>query len=209
MPRLSETPLIHPAAQVVNSRLGQFTEVQEGCRIEESDLGDYSYAMQHCQIWCSRIGKFANIAASCRINATNHPTARAALHHFTYGAASYWDDAEDEAAFFAARRANAVTIGHDTWIGHGATIIQGVTIGDGAVVAAGAVVTRDVAPYTVVGGVPARMLRERFPPGTAERLRRVAWWDWDHDRLRLSLDDFRSLPVDAFLAKHETALARA
>ena len=64
---------------------------------------------------------------------------------------------------------NAVTIGHDVWIGHGATVLPGVSVGDGAVIGAGAVVSRDVAPYTIVGGVPARLIRERFSPSLAAR----------------------------------------
>ncbi|RWK43846.1 MAG: acetyltransferase, partial [Mesorhizobium sp.] len=77
--------------------------------------------MQDCSAWCATIGKFANIAASVRINATNHPTWRPTLHHFTYRASDYWDDAEHESEFFAQRRARRVTIGHDTWLGHGST----------------------------------------------------------------------------------------
>jgi ABC-type multidrug transport system fused ATPase/permease subunit len=97
-----------------------------------------------------------------RINATNHPTWRATLHHFTYRAGDYWPDADMEQDFFAWRRENRVNIGHDVWIGHGATILPGVTIGNGAVIGAGAVVSKDVAPYTIVGGVPAKLIRERF-----------------------------------------------
>jgi phosphonate metabolism protein (transferase hexapeptide repeat family) len=118
--------------------------------------------MQDGSIWCATIGKFVNIAASVRINATNHPTWRATLHHFTYRAADYWPDADMETDFFAWRRENRVVIGHDVWIGHGATILPGVTVGNGAVIGAGAVVSKDVAPYTIVGGVPAKLIRERF-----------------------------------------------
>jgi virginiamycin A acetyltransferase len=70
-------------------------------------------------------------------------------------------------------------VGNDVWIGHRATIMPGVTIGDGAIVATGAVVTRDVPPYAIVGGNPAAVLRSRFDPATVERLRAIAWWDWD------------------------------
>jgi phosphonate metabolism protein (transferase hexapeptide repeat family) len=202
MPKLSETPRVHPTARVVDSVLGRFTEIGERCRVEEAVLGDYSYMTQDCHIWCAEIGKFSNIAASVRLNATNHPVHRATLHHFTYRASDYWDDAEHEQDFFAARRARKVRIGHDTWLGHGSTVLPGVTVGDGAAVGAGAVVTKDVAPYTIVVGVPAKPIRERFDRRTAERLQALAWWDWDHVRLRAALDDFRSLSIDGFLEKH-------
>lgn len=203
MKKLSETPLVHPTAQVTNSTLGRYTEIGERSRFHDSELGDYSYLVQDCGVWAARIGKFSNIAAACRINATNHPTWRATLHHFTYRASDYWDDAAVEEEFFDWRRSNGVSIGHDTWLGHGATVLPGVTVGDGAAIGAGAVVSKDVAPYMIVGGVPARPIRERFPRAIAERFQALAWWDWDHDRLRAALEDFRALTAEEFLEKHE------
>jgi len=201
-PRLSETPLVHPTARVTGSSLGRYTEVAERCVITETILGDYSYIMQDSETWATDIGKFVNVASHARINATNHPTWRATLHHFTYRADDYWPDAEREESFFEWRRDNAVVIGHDVWIGHGATVTPGVRVGNGAAIGAGAVVTRDVAPYTVVGGVPARLLKPRFPPGVGERMDVLAWWDWTHDALRAALADFRALSAEAFLEKY-------
>ncbi len=69
-------------------------------------------------------------------------------------------------------------------VGHGVTILPGVTVGNGAVIGAGAVVCRDVEPYTIVAGVPAKPIRRRFPEAIAERLQALAWWDWSHAKLR-------------------------
>lgn len=201
--KLSETPTVHETARVEKSTLGRYTEIAEGCRVTETVVGDYSYMMESCMAWCVEIGKFSNIAAYVRMNATHHPLERPTLHHFTYRASDYFDDAEYETDFFAARRAKKVRIGHDTWLGHGSTILPGVTVGDGAAVGSGAVVTKDVAPYTVVAGVPAKPIRERFDRKTVERYQALSWWDWDHARLRAALDDFRHLSAEAFLEKYE------
>lgn len=200
--QIGEKPYIHETASVSDTTLGRYTEVSERCRISEVEFGDYSYIMQDGSIWCATIGKFVNIAAAVRINATNHPTWRATLHHFTYRATDYWPDADMETDFFEWRRSNRVTIGHDVWIGHGATILPGVTVGNGAVIGAGAVVSKDVAPYTIVGGVPAKLIRERFGKGVGERMDKLAWWDWEHSKLRSALDDFRALSAEDFLSRH-------
>ncbi|MGA2492378.1 MAG: DapH/DapD/GlmU-related protein [Roseiarcus sp.] len=200
--RLSETPLVHPTAVVRDSALGRYVEIGERCVVAETHVGDYSYLMQDCETWAARIGKFVNVASHVRINATNHPTWRATLHHFTYRANDYWADAEREDSFFDWRRDNAVVVGHDVWIGHGATITAGVTVGNGAVVGAGAVATHDVAPYTIVVGVPARPLKPRFADGVGARMDALAWWDWPHATLRAALDDFRALSAEAFLDKY-------
>lgn len=204
--KLGLEPVVDPTASVRQATLGRYTEIGARTSFVESSLGDYSYVVNDSNVIYTTIGKFCSIAAHTRINPGNHPMHRASQSHFTYRAAAYFDDAEDDAAFFDWRRSHAVTIGHDVWIGHGAIILAGRTVGTGAVVAGGAVVTKDVPDYTIVAGNPARVIRRRFPEAVAARLQALAWWDWDHARLRQALDDFRTLPVEGFLDKYEAKL---
>lgn len=207
--RLSETPLIDPTAVVTDSRLGVYTEVAPRTKLHEVVLDDYSYVMNDSEVAYTTFGKFCSIGPMTRIHPVNHPMTRASQSHFTYRPSWYFGGAEDDAGLFAWRRAHKVTIGHDVWIGHGAIVLPGRTIGTGAVVGAGAVVTKDVAPYTIVAGNPARVIRPRFPVEIAARLQALAWWDWSHVRLAAALPDFQKLPIEAFLDKHERVLEPA
>ncbi|WP_114963243.1 LbetaH domain-containing protein [Tritonibacter mobilis] len=204
MPRLSALePLVHAGCSLTNSTFGAWVEIGADTRVANSHFGDYSYCDRMCDIANAEIGKFANIASSVRIGATDHPMEKASLHHFLYRSASYWEDAEDDADWFQHRKSRRAVIGHDTWIGHGALIKPEVTIGHGAVVASGTVVTKDVAPYAIVGGNTAKLIRRRYPEQVADRMMALGWWDWDHAVLRERLEDFRSLKAEEFLEKYE------
>lgn len=199
--RLSEEPTIHPEATVEDTRLGAWTEVGKGTVMKSSEMGDYSYITRDCNVVWTTIGKFCSIANATRLNPGNHPTWRAVQHHSVYRAEAYGLGADDD-AFFEWRKSDWVNIGHDVWIGHGVTVTAGVTIGTGAVIGAGAVVTKDVAPYTVVGGVPARFIKRRFSEAQAEALQEIAVWDWDRERYKAALPDIRALDIDAFIEKY-------
>ena len=198
--RLTEAPTLATTAIVRNCHFGRYTQVGEQSRMEDCVLDDYSYLQQNCELMSADIGKFANIAAMVRINPGFHPIEWPTLHHFTYRRTLYDMGAQDDADFFAWRRRQRVTIGHDTWIGHGVVIMPGVRIGNGAVVGSNAVVTKDVPAYAIVGGVAATVIRQRFPRAIAEALEATAWWDWDHDTLTERMADFRD--IRTFLARY-------
>lgn len=198
---LTEQPLIHPTSLTRNCTLGAYTEVGDHCVLEETELGDYSYCFGYNDIIYSRIGKFASLATGVRLNPVQHPAhTRAAAHHFTYRCAHYGFGADDETVIDW-RRQNRVQVGHDVWMGHNAIVMGGVTVGTGAVIAAGAVVTHDVAPYEIVGGVPARHIGWRYEQDVIAALQRIAWWDWSHDELAARVRDFDD--VAGFCRKYD------
>lgn len=202
-PALSEEPAIHPTANLREAKLGAWTAVGARTSIAETTMGDYSYVVNDSSIIYSEIGRFCSIAAHTRINPGNHPLERVALHHFTYRSKGYQLGPEDDHGFFDWRRAHKVTLGNDVWIGHGAVILPGVSIGNGAAVGAGAVVSKDVPDFAIVAGVPAKVLRYRFPGAIREKLLQLAWWNWNREQLAVALPDFRDLSVEDFLEKYQ------
>ena len=186
-----------------NAKLGRFTEIGERVSFKDSTLGDYSYIERHAQAIYAKIGKFSAIAATASINALEHPIERVSQHKITYRPNEYFLAKKIDSRFRETRMAHGVEIGNDVWIGYGAVIMAGVKIGDGAVIGAAAVVTKDVEPYAIVAGVPAKFLRWRFEPSISRRIIALSWWDWSHDRLADAIDDMQTMEVEDFLAKYE------
>jgi phosphonate metabolism protein (transferase hexapeptide repeat family) len=181
--KLSAEPSIHATSHIVNSFAGEWSSIGPSNKIIESTIGNYTYTMDDVTINYSEIGKFTSIASHVCINPVNHPMDRVTQHHMTYRRAAYGFDSTDDEEIFDWRRSNRVTIGHDVWIGHGAIVMKGVHIGTGAVIGSGSVVTKDVEPYSVVAGVPAKPIKARFSKEFVDKLMQIAWWDWPREVL--------------------------
>lgn len=157
--------------------------VNDPCGFEKNNVL-YHYPVNKDRLL---IGKFCSIACGAKFifNSANHRLSSLSTYPFPIffeewgldikNVADAWDNKGD------------IVIGSDVWIGYESVILSGVHIGDGAVIAARAVVTKDVEPYTIVGGVPTAPIRKRFDTDTVSRLLDIRWWDWPDEKIKANL----------------------
>lgn len=167
-------------AAVRDSDIHKTARIEAGSQVVDSQMGRYSFCGYDCQILHCAIGAFCSIAGGVVIGAAEHPMGWSSTSPVFYA-----DPASVKKKFIkAARPADPVTvIGNDVWIGQNAMIKAGVTIGDGAVIGMGSVLTKDVGPYEIWAGNPARLIRKRFDDETVDALLMSRWWDMDEDAL--------------------------
>ena len=177
------------------------------------EIGDYTYyddpdqperfaekcVFYHYEFLGDRliIGRFCAIATGARfiMNGANHSLAGISTYPFQIFGRE-WAEGFDIGSYLLETRGDTV-IGNDVWIGAGATVLPGIKIGDGAVIGTGAMVAKDVPPYAIVAGNPARVVRRRFADDVVERLLALAWWNWDIDRITRNVDLLRNGDVAA------------
>ena len=152
-------------------------------RTKKCNVGEHTYFAHSTHIASKKnvfIGKYCSLANGVCIGIGNHPYNILTTHPFTYmdnDIQLYGDMPVAKENRIKIEDVKKTYIGNDVWIGHNATIISGVKVGDGAIIAAGAVVTKDVEPYAIVGGVPAKVIKYRFPKEIINQLLEVKWWD--------------------------------
>lgn len=194
-----ETVYLKPVVTNPNIQIGEYTMyndfVHDPRQFEKNNVL-YHYPINGDTL---RIGKFCSIACGAKFlfASANHTQTSVSTYPFPIffeewdldigDVTSAWDHKGD------------IVIGNDVWIGYEAVIMAGVTIGDGAIIGARAVVTKDVPPYTIVGGVPAREIRRRFSDDVIARLLELKWWDWPAEQIQRNIKNIQSGRLDLLL----------
>ena len=154
----------------------------------------YHYPINHDRLI---IGKFCSIACGAKFvfNCANHTLKSLSTYTFPLFFEE-WDLQKSDVATAWDNKGDII-IGNDVWIGYDAIIMAGVKIGDGAIIGTRAVVTKDVEPYSIVGGVPAKEIRKRFAPEVIEKIKSLQWWNWPEEKIQKSLTAIQSGDIDS------------
>ncbi len=147
------------------------------------DIGAFTYVGQGCELRNCTIGRFGSIAVNVSIGPAEHPVDWLSSHPFMFDGVTYFNESNSWGGFSSSKHrftgnGKRTIVGNDVWIGRNVVIRQGVTIGDGAIIAAGSFVNKDVPPYAVFAGVPAKLIKFRFSDCMIQRLTAISWWNF-------------------------------
>ena len=171
------------------TKLSDYANIAHHAELSDAVVGKRTSVGRYTKVRNADIGSYCSISWDVTIGAVGHPMDHPSTHAFSYRSQFGIVDANIDLGH------ERVKIGNDVWVGCGAIIMPGVQVGDGAVIGAGSVVTKNVAPYSIVSGVPARHMKLRFEPEMIARLEELRWWDWDDDRLKECITFFQR-PLD-------------
>jgi acetyltransferase-like isoleucine patch superfamily enzyme len=186
------------ASAILNSEIHKTSKVESGCNVVNTTMDKHSFCGYDCEIANTDIGSFCSIANGVIIGGGAHPL------KWVSTSPVFYEGRDSVKAKFSEHKREPVKrtiIGHDVWSGQNVLIKQGVQIGTGAVIGMGSVVTKDVAPYTIVAGVPAKPIKKRFDGMVITKLLQSKWWDFEEARLKDIAQHFNS--VDEFIKRIE------
>lgn len=197
-PRTNDKQTVYLKKVITNPNIsiGDYTMyndfVNDPVRFEENNVL-YHYPINNDKLI---IGRFCSIACGAKFlfNSANHNINSLSTYPFPLFFEEW--DLKREDVTDSWNNKGDIVIGNDVWIGYEAVIMAGVTIGDGAIIGTRAVVTRDVPAYTIVGGVPAKVIRKRFPDDAISKLLEIKWWDWEKDKIQMNIKAIKSGNLD-------------
>lgn len=181
---------IRDYCRIERSKFLEYNDIQRYAMIYDTEMGRYSYCGKNFVAWHSKIGAFCSISWNVSVGGANHDYSKVTTHSFLYS--NQFGNLMPEGANGYDRFAQKCEIGSDVWIAAGACVCRGVTIGNGAVVAAGAVVTKDVPPYAIVAGVPAKVIKYRFSESIRAKLNGVCWWNLPSEAIKANYNLFNA-----------------
>ena len=174
-----------------NSEIAPKTHLLQNCIINNSQIASYSYIGKNCIVQNTTMGNYCSIADDVLIGLGKHPTYLISSSPLFFRKKNTLGMQLVDKDVDFKEYAN-ITIGHDVWIGARAIILDGINVGHGAIIAANAVVTKDVSPYAIVAGVPAKMIKYRFTEDKIEQLLKSAWWNWSYEEIKLRIKDLNT-----------------
>lgn len=180
--QLDENVSVGDFSKVASSKLFSAVKIDRNNHIDNTEIGAYSYTGRNTMILYSIIGNYTSISWNVSIGGANHDYSRITQHSFLYNSTDNIRPSSEPVAYD--RYKSSVQIGNDVWIAAGAVVTRGVKVGDGAVIGANAVVTKNVPPYAIVAGSPAKIIKYRFSKEVIEILLKLKWWDWSVDKIQ-------------------------
>lgn len=184
-------PYVSIFSRIENSKISPKTKIYHGVKLDNVKVGNYTYICPNVKIGYAEIGKFCSIAENSYIGLPSHP-----INHIS--TSPIFISSKNATGFCWVKKNISFTerkkvyIGNDVWIGVNALIMGGITIENGAIIGAGAVVTKNVPAYAIVAGVPAKIIRYRFPKETIDKLNNLEWWNLPESTIKNNLNIFQS-----------------
>lgn len=179
-----------------NCKFGMYNSLHPGVMLCNVTMGDFSYIAENSRLVNVNLGKFSCIGPDVLMGLGKHPS-----HDFVSIHPIFFSTSTQSEITFLNKtifdESSPITVGNDVWIGARAIVLDGITIGDGAIIGAGAVVTKDIPPYAIVGGVPAKIIRYRFDKNQIDLLLNCKWWHRDINWLSTNAKHFQSIHVFA------------